>query len=67
MDETLRQQLKDSFKYYRTAAARLSGGTVGLEVAVNLTADHDGAFVECVVWVPREEMEKERDHAGREK
>jgi hypothetical protein len=55
-----RQETKHEDERYRKAAARLTGNSVAPDVAVNRPANREaGAFVEVIVWVPREEMEKE--------
>ena len=53
------QQLRE---LYRDAARRLFAGVkVSHDANVSPDADKSGAFVECVVWVPCEEAEKERN------
>lgn len=39
---------------YREAAVRLTGGYVHSLATVVRDAERDGAFVEVVVWVPKE-------------
>lgn len=56
-----RDAIKHLHKQYRRACARLFPDLRMKEgVAVNETADKDGAFIEVTIWVPRTEAEKEQ-------
>lgn len=53
------QYAKEMRDKYRDAARRLNpNASVRPYGDVQVTADEDGAFVECTVWVSREEAER---------
>lgn len=51
-----RAAIKAEDELYREAAARITGGTVRPLTSVNRPASGDGAFVEVVVWVSKDEI-----------
>jgi hypothetical protein len=52
-----RRKTKERHERYRTAARRLyPNASIREQCAVNEDAEGTGAFIEVVVWIPREEI-----------
>lgn len=59
----IRDEEKQSYLAYRAAAQLMAKDLPGVSVPdhapVQVTADRDGAFVEAILWVPKEKIEGE--------